>query len=502
MTAALLMLVMALPASGWAQSDDCSPRALKKLKRMHKASLSDFFETGEFDMAQRTLKKAIVFAREEGCDATLEYAQILLDLGIFYFTDPNNPDKDQGRLMFKKAVKVNACVRINPDLSDPHIEKELKKIKRRLGRKCTGTSSEETDSSRKSEEGSSSAVQVVQEDVDEGPAPKKLEHEVPDEAPQLSPLVLKVRVPNKAGRYKVKKVILYYRRAGQSDYTALPFRHVDGYLWKVKVPASDVKGSVFQYYITVMGPGSKLLYANGNSGSPNIVSLTEPVKKPQAEEDECDDPLHPEKCKDNEKSEKKESSDSDEDESSDEPSILFSLGGRIGAGFLTESMCSTSAVPADSECGDMGRHPNTPGFAMGEYGVNLMVGYFMNENFVLGLEGKLGMLKSDFVTEGSPWAIGGSGYLNMSWFTGEMKDVFRGFFGFMLGGGMLFHSLTFDPEGKADTFMHGWIILGPTMGISVGSEHARFYGKMDALLIFPENTTFHIDVSFGGMFTF
>ncbi|MBU1241063.1 hypothetical protein KJ865_15220, partial [Myxococcota bacterium] len=116
----------------------CSPKALAKLKKLHKAAKDDYDQM-EFSSARKTLEDSISIARREGCDETLEYANILVDLGIFYITDPDNPDVDRGKGRFKKALKINPCAKIGDNLKTPRLQKILDKVRRSLGVKCKGS---------------------------------------------------------------------------------------------------------------------------------------------------------------------------------------------------------------------------------------------------------------------------------------------------------------------------------------------------------------------------
>ena len=499
-------------------ADTCPPNIFRKIKKLHKLAMEDYDQM-EFTSARKTMEDAISIARRESCDNTLEYANILVDLGIMYITDPDNPDESRGRLSFKRAIRINPCAKINPDLATPKLNRILKSVKKRnhvvckpgfkVGNTATSSTSSSSTSTHASTSSSSSSqsanttetpVKREIEEEDNGPEPSVIEHEPPDEAPQLSPLTIRCRVPKKGG---IKKVVLYYRKPGEEAYTAIPMDNYSGYSWKAVVPGSDVKGAVFQYYITALNSSGKPVMGNANSGAPNIITLTKPKHKTETEE--CDDPLHPENCN-------KSSSSSDSSEtgksSSNNKKVKWHmvLGGRWGAGYLSTSMCSSLARDSSDPtvCGGQGVHIATPGFAYGELGGELGLYYFVGDSVSLGLNIKSGFVKSDYAESGSnPYGVGVTALMKAQWFPTGKDSVFRPYLGAGLGGGQMFHVWQVDETaGKQDTFLHGWIMTDLTLGFQVGSPKAAFYFNVDTIVVFPEQSTIHIDITGGLMIGF
>jgi hypothetical protein len=162
---------------------NCTDKVIKKIKTLHKMAMEDYDQM-EFASAKRTLKDAISIARRSFCTDKVEYANVLVDLGIMYITDPSSPDESRGRLMFKKALKVNACAKITPDLKTPKLQKILNQVRRKSGVKCASADSSSTSGTTSG----TSATKVLAEDT--GPEPDNLEHKTPDEAPGESPILL------------------------------------------------------------------------------------------------------------------------------------------------------------------------------------------------------------------------------------------------------------------------------------------------------------------------
>jgi len=494
-----LALLVPLLAPAAAQANDCKPDVMTRLKRMHKSAMEDLDQM-EFASAKKTLEDAISMARRELCDETLAYANILVDLGIMYITDPDSPDESRGRLRFKSAVKVNPCAKVNPDLANPKLIKMLDEERTKAGVTCRdgvgpkdpGPKDPGPKDPGPKDPGPKDPGPVDEDDT--GPEPQRIEHEVPDEAPAQTALTLKCRAPQAGG---VKKVVLYYRKDGETDYTAAEMQNFSGYSWKVTIPRDHVKGTVFQYYIAALGENNKPVMANGNSGAPNIISLTKPTGGPTTDE-ECD-PLNPESCKNK--------GGSKTDPGPKTPGDIkwhLNLGGRWGAGYLSTSMCSFMAPPSDSSiCDGKGVHIQTPGFAFGELGGELGLHYFVTDSVSLGLDAKAGFVQTDYAEDGSPYGVGFSGLGKVRWFPTGRKELFRPYLGGVLGGGLMWHSWQVDENlGKTDIFQHGFIMAGATFGFQVGSPSVAFYINLDAIGIFPQQSTFHLDVSAGIVMAF
>ncbi len=496
-----LALLVPLLAPAAAQADDCKPDVMTRLKRMHKSAMEDLDQM-EFASAKKTLEDAISMARRELCDETLEYANILVNLGIMYITDPDSPDESRGRLRFKAAVKVNPCAKVNPDLANPKLIKMLDEERSKAGVVCRGGDTPGDPGPKDpgpkdpgpKDPGPKDPGPVDEEDT--GPEPQRIEHEVPDEAPALTALTLKCRAPKAGG---VKKVVVYYRKDGETDYTAAEMQNFSGYSWKATIPRDHVKGTVFQYYIAALGDNNKPVMANGNSGAPNIISLTKPTGSGPADE-ECD-PLNPESCK------KKPGPGPGPGPGPKTPGDIkwhLNLGGRWGAGYLSTSMCSFMAPPSDASiCDGKGVHIQTPGFAFGELGGELGLHYFVTDSVSLGLDAKAGFVTTDYADDGSPYGVGFSGLGKVRWFPTGRKELFRPYLGGVLGGGLMWHSWQVDENlGKTDIFQHGFIMAGATFGFQVGSPSVAFYINLDAIGIFPQQSTFHLDFSAGIVMAF
>ncbi|MBN2723930.1 MAG: tetratricopeptide repeat protein [Deltaproteobacteria bacterium] len=494
----LTVLALMFVWSTDALADDCTVKVEKRLKRLHKTAMEDYDQM-EFTSARKTLQDAISIARREGCDASLEYANILVDLGIIYITDTDNPDENRGRLMFKKALRVNGCAQITKSLKTPKLQKILDDVRRRSGVKCKGSSSNNTSNNNTTNNNTTTVVSNGGSTEDTGPEPQRIEHSVPDEAVGGKTLTLKCRAPKKG----ISKMVVYYRKPGQSDYTAVEMNFVNGYTWKATISPSDVNGAVFQYYIVALGNGGKPIMANGQSGAPNIISITKP--KTGTTKVDGEDPL--DHGSDNNK---KDGGEKIPDDSPKFKKLMLKLGGRFGTGYVSTSMCSYSYVgdpESATSCGGQGVKLVTAGLVTGEMGGELGFHYFISPSLSMGLDAKVGLVFTENTGgEGtSSQAVGFSGLGKILYYP-ITSGAFRPYFGGVLGGGKMWHSWIVNSEDSGvevvDAFAHGYVMLGGSLGFLVGSPTVSFYFNVDAFGIFPEQSTFHIDLSAGIAFAF
>jgi hypothetical protein len=100
-------------------------------------------------------------------------------------------------------------------------------------------------------------------------------------------------------------VILYYKGAGEEEFTALPMRSKaarnEKSMWSASIPARDVSGKWVPFYFEAKDQGGDTLALAGRNESPNILTVKEgdtDVRKSARTNDDNENPLA--KTKDNE----------------------------------------------------------------------------------------------------------------------------------------------------------------------------------------------------------
>jgi hypothetical protein len=94
------------------------------------------------------------------------------------------------------------------------------------------------------------------------------QHQIVTEAPPGKPLDLSATVPADSGF----AVTLFYRRAGQSDFTPRPM-HPHGSDLVARIPAAAMAGTSIQYYLEVKDAAGTVVTRSGKSTSPNVVDI-------------------------------------------------------------------------------------------------------------------------------------------------------------------------------------------------------------------------------------
>ena len=95
-----------------------------------------------------------------------------------------------------------------------------------------------------------------------------VQHQVITEAPPGKPLDLSASVPEDSGF----SVILYYRSAGEPEFTARPMHWRNRELVG-RIPAAKMTGSSIQYYLEVKDQAGNVVARSGKSASPNLVNV-------------------------------------------------------------------------------------------------------------------------------------------------------------------------------------------------------------------------------------
>jgi hypothetical protein len=472
-----ILLLTVLIAGTFANNSygQCPKRSKKRMKKLHKMAMEDYNQM-EFASARKTLEDGISLARREGCDEELIYANMLVDLGIMYITDPDNPDESRGKLRFKKALKVNPCAKINPDLSTPRLVKILKKVRKKLGVKCVAGKTPKVKDPKDPKD--PKIDKPTDEDPeDTGEEPQSIEHSTPDEAVIGKKLTIRCRAP----KSKLDKVMLYYRKPGQSSYTAKKMKNYSGFAFKAVISKKYIKGSIFQYYIAALNAAGNPIMANGNSGAPNIISL---IKGKSDDSDPDEDPL----------GNKTKNGKKDIPKPGEFKKFHVWLGFRYTMGYVSDTMCSISDNPAPiGDCA--GYQVENPGFAAGEIGAEIGVFYFTSNKLAVGLSLRPGTVTSG-VSDAA--ATGFAGLGKLLFYPMGTTGTFKPYMGGILGGGMFWHVVNdVGPNGESDTFKHGYVALGGSLGFLVGSPTVSFYVNVDAMGIFPEQSTIHVEFTTG-----
>lgn len=488
---AALWLVSAAPA--WGQ---CRPKHKRKVQRYIKGAQDDF-DMLEIKSALRKLQRAIEYAEDHDCDTTTEYAKALLRKGIYHWRG----EQDIGRckVYMRKAIKANACVSIDRNMP-PKVQRIWRQVRAKYSHyKCRsggggnnggggGTGEPGTPPERRRTVTPPPPRRRV---VDFGEPPTKpCEHTSIDEVEGASPIrvIVKVQSILNAG-----KVVVFYRPQGEASYKKLLLKKAEnGWAWTGLIPSIDVHGQRLAYFIEVQNAGGTAICSplRATSGQPEIIMVKPPKRRASSD---CTEELPEEVCQanpDNPCCKKGHGKTPAEHHKPSKPrgfpSFYLQLGFSMGVGYLTANMKSDINNTS----------PHVPGFALGPVGGQAELGYFLGASHLLSVHGRFGVSFSD-VSETT--VISWVASLRYRFFIlgGGKTDLFSLYVGGEVGGAQIYDSLAVGNNNQKDTFGHGFVLVGALVGVLIGTQRVAWYIDVDPLVVFPAQTTFHLDFSTG-----
>jgi hypothetical protein len=458
-TLVALMLVHAQPADA-----KCRAKNIRKITKLTTKALEDY-QMLEIKSALKRIIRAIDHGIDNDCDNKLAHARALMVRGIIHLA--GQQDKTRGELYLEKAIKANACVKLESG-QPPSVSKVWRKIRRRFSRlKCRGV-----------------AVRVVEPPDRPGGEGKACSHTTVEDAKAGTPVTIIVNVASDVG---AKKVVVRYRPHGAASFSKLLLtKPTDGTSWTGSIPGKDVHGTRLAYYIEVVGSGSTVLCkpTEATAGAPEIIMV---------KGDPCLN-LPPDFCESNKDhaccKRKTSGPGSGQKPGSKSPYPRFYLNAGFATGF---GVLSTSAVSWQDSS------PYTAGFAIGPLGGQIEFGVFVGKSHLISLAARIGVAQSE--TSDTP-VVAWQAMARYRFFVlgGGKKDLFSLYLGAEVGGAMIYHSLevqTLNDDILLDTFEHGFVILGGLVGIQIGTQMISWYVEVDPVVIFPKQTTFHLGISSG-----
>lgn len=444
----------------------CSAKNIRKIKKLTKKALDDY-QMLEINSALKRIVRAVDHGIDNDCDENLAHARALMVRGIIHLA--GQQDRTRGELYFQKAIKANACVKLEPG-QPPNVSKVWKKLRHKLRHlKCGGK-----------------PVREVDPRPPDRPAGKPCAHTTVEDATAGKPVTMVVDVQPDVG---AKKVVVRYRPHGTASFLKLMLaKPAVGTSWTGSIPGKDVHGTRLAYYIDVLGSGSTVLCkpTKATAGAPEIIMV---------KGDPCLN-LPPDFCESNKDHaccrRPGPGPGPKPGSKSAYPHFYLNFGFTTGFGYL-----STNAVSF------MEAKPYSAGLAMGPLGGQAELGYFLGRRHLLSVAGRFGMAMSE--TSDTP-VIAWQALVRYRFFLlgGGAKSLFSLYLGAEVGGAMIYHSLvvqTTDGDLR-DTFEHGYVVVGALVGIQLGTQKVAWFLEVDPVAIFPHQSTFHVGLSSGLMLRF
>ncbi|MFH2007240.1 MAG: hypothetical protein ABI333_11685 [bacterium] len=452
-------ILLAMPDDADAK---CRPKHVRTIERYTKKALEDY-QMLEIGPALKRITKAVDYGMDNDCDESPAYARALMIRGIIYLA--GQQDKTRAQLYFEKAIKANACVKLDAG-QPPEVSKLWNKVRKRLrSRTC----------------GDKPAPRPDRPD----PPPtsgKPCEHTSVDEAMAGKSISMVVRVTSEVG---AAKVIVFYRPHGKASFSKLMLQKpASGDTWSGLIPGSDVSGVRLAYYIEVQNASGTVVCSpiKATAGAPEIIMIKgDPCRN--LPPDFCETSKDHKCCK---KPDPGPGPGPGPGGKKGLPRFYLSAGFALGVGLLSTSMVSDLEKT----------NPYEAGLALGPIGGQLEFGYFLAKRHLLTLTGRFGVSFSD--VSDTP-VLSFQALLRYRFYAvgGGKKDIFSLYLGAQVGGAILYHSLVVTLADERDTFKHGYAMIGAVIGVAIGSQRVAWYVEADPGGVFPKQSTFVLGVSSG-----
>jgi hypothetical protein len=231
-----LVSVLACGIASVAYADDNDTRVAKEHYRLG----LDAYKAGHYPEAIKELKKAYSLKK---------LPPLLLNIGATYRKMGNI---EEATTYYQKYLAESPDARDRP---------EVEKILAELGAPVTPSATPAGEAPPSAPAGP--------------PSGDSWQHAVLDAAPPNQPVDVRVTMPVQKG----VKVYVYYRGAGEADFTAVVMRRRGGD--KVgRIPATAMTGKSLQYYVEGKDEKGNIVRQFGSAASPNVVMI-DPSAKPQ-----------------------------------------------------------------------------------------------------------------------------------------------------------------------------------------------------------------------------
>ena len=245
------------------------PPAVTKLIQMNRKALDDY-DNLDWQSAKRRLQDALDEGKQSGIESHPIMARTYLHLGAVLLE--GFKDREAAIAAFVNALQIDPEIRINSAMETPAMGAAFAEAKVRLASAGAGDASPEK-------------TAAPAGDVRAEPAERK-----PPPEPPRSASIAALDCPNtdetRAGRaaeikctvapnLKVASAALYYRTPGATSFSTVEMKRTPKGSFIGEIPAELIEGKSVQFYVEGRDRTGRPIVANGNSGSPNLMLISE-----------------------------------------------------------------------------------------------------------------------------------------------------------------------------------------------------------------------------------
>jgi hypothetical protein len=418
----------------------------------------DAYQHLEFETALRILNEALDQSERAGLTQHPIRARTLVTLGIVSLG--GFKQRDQAVKYFRKALQIQPEVRLSPGLANPEIQAAFDE-----------------------------AIATLGSGGGDLPPEKALVHEPVRTAQVSKPLAITV-TPDKD--LEAATVVLRYRPATAYAFVDLPMKKGSSGAYEAEIPAAATGGEEVVYFIEARRANGTVLIARGSAADPNVVALagakpatgtattttTASGGSPPAESDKR---------------------------------LFFALLGGAGVGWASGSGEATRSGVASS-----GVDWTPAGLLAPE------LGYFVTPRFMIGVQGRLQLVRGATPYHPSNPAVDECGtdntcspatgalaaLLKATWYVADPASAFQPYLSLSAGGGTIRHVSKVASEARCgsgteackDTVAGGPALFGPGFGFRYGVSDAVGIVAEIGTLIGAPNFTANADVNIGVAF--
>jgi hypothetical protein len=416
----LALALFASAGAARAQSED--PAAIDKVVKLNKRAV-DEYENLNFEEARKILKDALAACTQGGLDNHPVAARTHVHLGVVLLAGFKM--KDQATKEFKRAVEIQADIKLEKTLANPEIQDVF----------------DQATAGQGGEGGGAGAA---------APAADAITHEPVNKAEQGKPIPITASIDSSVG---AKKMVLQFSADGSEDFGAREMHEESPGNWTGEIPASATEGAKVRYYLEASGAGDQVVATKGSAAAPLVVKLRGPGGAALVT--------------------KKLPVPTPVESESTGPSWYLSIGFGSGVGWTT----------GNGEVNGLDKI-SPPGFALAKL-VHIApeIGYYLSPQLLVSAQGRFQIITGPTPFYSATQCTGGecapasyaiAGLGRLRWLFGEQGDSLHPFVGGVLGLGTIRHVTSFASETGCglnhnltcvDTIKSGPVFAGATGGV-------------------------------------
>jgi hypothetical protein len=223
----------------------------------------ELYEELEFELAKRNLDEAVNTVRSGHLEQHMVASKTYGNLGILFAA--GFKDAAKATAYFQSALAVKADYQLPKEFRTPEAVAALEAARK-------GPAAATEVAAEESTEDAPAAAPVARPKGGDQAAVLRC----PSSGDVFAGDDVTLRCVTSAG-FSPASVVLYYKGAGEENFTALPMRSKaarnDKFMWSASIPAGEVSGKWVPFYFEAKDQGGETLALAGRNESPNILTV-------------------------------------------------------------------------------------------------------------------------------------------------------------------------------------------------------------------------------------